>query len=697
MPNIDDVFERTIRLDERVSSIDKKIDHLIEVASAAPAAAGYTPPPAESAEAGEETLPNNPSALTAWVVNKFGKYRTPILVIVTLSSIYLLAQEGASRINQRNESIRQQVVETAIATMATGLKVVESTDKLIDLNKKLGETGQELLDLQRKAADEAGKAVTEKQKAERALQNAQELRNKLTAKENLLNNEKKTVKAKDEQLTMLRISLTKEEQKLKRAKADLETERTALAKERGEIKLAQANVATREGLLRAKDAQLSETQAMITSLKEDLKRLRGKGQDEQTRSRKELTELRAKLAKLQASQTSSQSQIAALEKQREELIDSLKIARTTIENLGAATASVPKVPELKVPEPAPEPKKPSQIEVVAETLRRYAKDSNAVTRDEWRRLDDEKVTPAELDALLKTDLGYEFVLKVSTVETDNSVEKAMAVYIPVRRTTSEQFIGIPALRINENGKEWDVESPVASFTFVRLRDLADFNRTRVAAIIDISKSRRRNDAETVLKFQSDKNSVTFSDVLKKIFTQTSDLKVKSIDVHFGGPEKVVRILGMADAAAKFPDLVKRWIRKDKRVAVVKEMEDRAIKFDADKLILAEPFGAETTLRAALVRLIGAAVSGDTPAASPLLTKPLTVRDLGRLAAIALRGELVFDKPPDVQVAQTKATPGTAADPPPVPGRQCHRLRIHPPTQIASGDRRRGVSLPARLR
>ena len=253
---------------------------------------------------------------------------------------------------------------------------------------------------------------------------------------------------------------------------------------------------------------------------------------------------------------------------------------------------------------------------------------------------------------------------------------------PIRPTPFRQkeratrFVGKPTLEIEKGGVFpghatglCRDRSPYTSETWdngISHRDLTDFNRTQVAVIVDTSDFLGTNDVDTLLKFQWDKNTLTFSDLLKTFFASQTAMIMTSVDVHFGGPEKAVRILGMAGAAAKFPDLVESWTNEDESVAVAMEMENRAIGFDADELIPARPFGAETTLRTALVHLIGAAVSGDTPAASPHLTKPLTILDLGRLAAIALRGDLVFEKPPDVQVAYTKAAANTAADPLSVP-------------------------------
>ena len=164
-----------------------------------------------------------------------------------------------------------------VATLKVGKSVVENTEKLIKLNAELGKTGEILLNLQRKAADEAAKAVTEKQNAERAVQKSEDLQKNLATKESLLAKEKQKVDKKDKELSALRVDLTQKGQKLKQANDQLEIEQVAVAKERGEIVLSRANVAAREGLLRDKDAELSEMQTTITSLKEDLKRSRGKG------------------------------------------------------------------------------------------------------------------------------------------------------------------------------------------------------------------------------------------------------------------------------------------------------------------------------------------------------------------------------------------------------------------------------------
>ena len=520
MPKIDDVFERAIRLDERVSRIDEKIDRLIAAVPAEPTAAGQTPPPADSAGEGGNPLPTNPSEVVGFLINKLGKLAIPVLIMAILGGAYLGTQEVFSTINQRDASVRETFTKTAVATLEVGESVVKNTEKLIELNSKLGEAGQTLLTLQQKAAEEAAKAVTENQKAERAVQQANDLRKNLIAKEKLLVEEQKKVNIKDRELSVLRTSLTEEKQKLEEANDKLQSEQAALARERGEIALSQADVAAREGLLRNKDAELSETQATIASLKEDLKRLRVRGQNERTQSKKALTDLRAELATLQVLQNSSQYQVAALETQSEDLIDLLENARTTIQDLGAAAALVPEVPRLQelAPEP-PEPKTPSHIEVVAEILRQYARTPDAVTSEEWQRLDDEDVIPADLDSLLKTDLGYELVLKLNVTELDDEFEKPQVGYFPIRRTTSDQVIGFPLLRISEDGTGWDVEPPIGSFMFVRLRDLTDFNDTRVAAIADVSYFGEINNIETIMKFQSDKNVFTFSEFLKIFFAR----------------------------------------------------------------------------------------------------------------------------------------------------------------------------------
>ena len=84
MPKIDDIFERTIRLDERVSRIGEKIDRLIAAVPAAPAAAGQTPPPAGSAKPGGDPMPTNPSELAGFVINKLGKLGPFVLIIAIL-------------------------------------------------------------------------------------------------------------------------------------------------------------------------------------------------------------------------------------------------------------------------------------------------------------------------------------------------------------------------------------------------------------------------------------------------------------------------------------------------------------------------------------------------------------------------------------------------------------------------------------
>lgn len=182
MPKIDDVFERTIRLDESVSRINEKVDQLIAAVSAAPAAAGHPPPPADSAKAGGEPLPNNLSQLAGFAIDKLGKFGTPILIIVIVIGTYLGIQEVLSTINQRDEIVRKTFTETVVATLKVGKSVVENTEKLIKLNAELGKTGEILLNLQRKAADEAAKAVTEKQNAERAVQKSEDLQKNLATK-----------------------------------------------------------------------------------------------------------------------------------------------------------------------------------------------------------------------------------------------------------------------------------------------------------------------------------------------------------------------------------------------------------------------------------------------------------------------------------------------------------------------------------
>ena len=429
MPTIDEIFERIIRLDERVSRIDEKIDSLIEAAAAAPSATEQTPPPAEGSDTAKDRWPDNAYQAVGFAFNKLGKLGTPIFVILIIVGAFLFLQEYISTINQRDESLRKLFSETTKSTLETGKNVIDSTSNLIELNTKLGLTGKKLLDLQLTASNEREKAANQRE---------------------IANTKTREAERAGAYAAKLRDSLTKEEKKLKQAKAKLETEQTALAKERGEIDLAQADVAAREGLLRDFDAELSRTQATIVSLKKDLKRLREKGEDEQGRSKKELTALRAKLKTLLAEQAYSRTQIAALEKQSDDLLYSLQRARTTIRAIG--TAKVPDLPKLELPAAVPvEPKKPSQIDVVAKILRRYAKAPDTVTSNDWDRLDEDDVTPGELDKLLQMDLGYKLVLKVNFTKMDDGVEKAFAVYFPVRRATSDQIIGVPALQIAEDG------------------------------------------------------------------------------------------------------------------------------------------------------------------------------------------------------------------------------------------------------
>ncbi len=674
MPSIDDIFERTIRLDERVSKIGENVDRLIAAASGG----GKAPPPSDTPPKSDKgPLPNNLSQLAGFVIEKLGKLAIPVLFIAILVGAYLGAQEIISKINQRDAEVRKQFTDTAVATLAVGEKVIKNTGTLIELNGELGKRGKELLDLQKQAADEARKtgiakllagiaekeAEGAKKAADVAKVSANELREVLKKKENLLIAKQTTVDTKDKQLSDLRSKLTNKEQKLQKAVDLLKTEKAALLEERADFKLTLDGVREREDLLTNLGTQLSEAQQAEAFSKGELKRFKKKSKEERERSRNELAELRAKLETLRTEQSATEFETVQLESQRKELIGRLESARKTIQELGDATATVPELPK---PKPILKPvivEKVQHIETVATTLRQYAEDPNSIDRNVWRRLDDENVTLGELDALMKKDLGFELVLKFVTEKTNSSENEtdSETLYLPVRKMTADQIMGIPILEMKANGTRFDVESTTASsFTFIRLRDLSDFHRTQVAAVVDFFKFQGKNQIATLLQFPSTSNTITFSSVIEMLALEEGNRKVVSSGVHFGGTEKAVRILNLSDANAKYPALMKRWLKDERRAFVANGMEARSLTFDANKAVPVDMFSKEADLRTTLVDLLEAAVTGDKYAAAPLLTKPLTPDDLGRLAATALRGNLIFDKKLNVQVARLKSAPETTS-------------------------------------
>ncbi len=636
--------------------MDKKIDHLVATVTATPVAANSAAVKGNGPTGKNDPLPKNTSELTGFAINKLGKLGPPVLVAAILVGGYVGLQEIFSTINQRDESVRKTFTETAVATLEVGESVVKNTEKLISLNEKLGSAGEKLLKLQVSAAEEAGNAVTEKQNAVREKQNAvraareaDDLRAKLTAKETLLDKSTENVKAKDKELSRLRDQLTQGQKLLEQSEVDLKNKQSILVKEQGEIELAKANVAEREGLLKDKDARLLDTQSTINSLNEELKRLRAKNQTENARSKKALSDLRTKTEALLAEQKFAGNQLEALQSQNSQLVSSLEEARNTIRKFGDAAATIPELPKI-VDTPA-EPMvvaRPSQIEVITDVLQRFAVEPESVTFDTWLQMEDEDPKFSEIDALLKTDLGFEAVYKL-VLKDDDANE---ILYLPVRQITSDQFVDTVDISIKQDSTGWRVSPTIPSFTLVRLRDIADFNRTQVVAIIDEREFEDENYTSSLVKFQSDVTALKFSELLREFFSGPYGTEIVSIDVHYGEDENAVRILGINSATTKYPALIKRWMEEDKSAMVAEQMESRAIEYDADSQIPIDLFGTEMALRTTLVDLIAAAVSGNTTEATSLLANPLTVADLGRLAAIALRGELVFEEAPVVQLAQT---------------------------------------------
>lgn len=646
MPSNEEILESINKLEQGIVDTNKKIEQQEQKEQQE----------SNSRSANDNTpLPTNPSELVGFAVNKLGKLGTPFLILAIVVGGYLWMQQVFSTINERDASIRQSLTETTKATLDTGKSVVENTAKLINLNAQLGEAGEQLLTLQRQAATESRNAATEKGKAEVATrladiekkkaeaekQKAVKLREELVIKQGLL-------AVSQNNANKLSQDLNSKQLKLDEIQAKLDKEEATLVKERGELELAKNNVSQREGLLKNLEAERNARKTIIS----DLQRTEEKNMQELERLNKEHEELRSELSVLRPKYKAAELEIAALKDQRELFNSSLASAQATIKQLGDNTTILPDVPEIDLSFSEAVTQSPPQIDVIEDLLRRYVQEPESVNADEWWGIANERLVLKDLDDLLRTDLGYEMVLKFNTTDEKNS----RIIYVPIKRIRSSQAVGVLYMETQANEDEWHVvgESPAQSFTFIRMVDVADYDRTQVAAVVEFIDYEQTKSVETILNFEPETyGSTSLSEVLKNLFEEEMNVVVNSTEVIFGGSEPKIDVLTMADATNRFPALMEKWSSEDYRVLVATDMRRRAIDFDANTLIPAGLFGTELVLRAALVQIMNAAVSGDTTKISPLLIEPITVKDLGRLAALALRGQLIIDKNPEIQVAGTK--------------------------------------------